>query len=182
MKMDREVDLKKINVQTPRRVLGMSRMIPRTSTTPTAKRPNQQEVNLQQTPAVDKVVDVSSQTNEDYHLLTTPIKRRKVSGDESDLNMNREEENNSASENQKNKCENVKTTDELKAEILHMKTRLDKYEKHVSEKKELMRLIQLWCNGGKEALNTLKDEILPEQDINQIQTHLNLPLNIFDIT
>lgn len=176
--MDREVDPKKINVQTPRRMLGMSRMIPRTSTTPT----DQQEVNLQRTPAVDKFVDVSSQTCEDNHLLTTPIKRRKVSDVKSGLNKHLKEENNgSASENQKHTCESVKTTDDLKAEILHMKTRLDKYEKYVSEKKELIRLIELWCNGGKEALNTLQEEILPGQDINQIQTHLNLPLNIFDL-
>lgn len=180
--MDREVDQKKTDVQTPRRMLGMSRMVPRTSTTPiAAKFSNQQEVNLQRTAAVDKVVDFSSQTNEDNHLLTTPIKRRKMSDDKSDWNMHPEEVNDSASDNRKHACESAKTTDELKAQILHMKTRLGKYEKHVSEKRELMRLVELWCNGGKAALRTLQDEILPEQEIEQIQTHLNLPSNIFDL-
>lgn len=155
--MEKEVDAKKSNTQTPRRTLGMSRMTPRTNKIPASKRPHQEESNLQNTP---EPLIRSKQVNEDNSPLNTPTKQRKISIDNLD---------------EKEECER------LEAEISQMKKRLCKFEKYQTEKKELMQLIRLWSNGGKSALKVLQQEIQPEQDIEQIQKHLNLPMDIFDL-
>lgn len=157
--MDREIDPNKPIVQTPRRTLGLRRITPRKTTTSPASRSNQQDVNLQTTPIIDK--EHQLQTNEDSEFNTT--KRRKLSL-----------EGNIISGGQ------TKEISELEEEISQMKARLDKYEKYQAEKKEILQLIELWCNGGKKALSILQEEIQPEQDIEQILKHLNLPIDVFD--
>lgn len=168
--MDIEVDAKKSNTQTPRRTLGMRRMTPRSNKIPAINRPNQQDKNLQITPGgtlnrSKHVIDADSPLN-------IPKKTRRISID----NLDEKNVSGTSNETETNECER------LEAEIAQMKIRLCKFEKYQMEKKELMQLIQLWSNGGKSALNVLQQEIQPEQDIEQIQKHLNLPIDIFDLT
>lgn len=180
--MEQELDSKKINARTPRRTLGMSRMTPRRTITPQEKRQNQPDTNLQTTPKIHKIDTRFSQSNEDNSYRITPTKRRKVSTDNLDENIVPDRIVDVASGSQNSASTSKKTAIELKAEILQMKSRLDKHEKYQNKKKDLTRMIELWCIGGKEALKTLQKEIKSEQEIELIQTHLNLPRNIFDFT
>lgn len=172
-RMDKETDMKKSNTQTPRRTLGMGRMTPRTNKILAVKRSNQQDNNLETTPGD---FNRSKQVNIDNSSLNTPKKYRRISIDNLDERKCSKNASSTFSEIQKNDCER------LEAEITEMKIRLCKFEKFQTKKKELMQLIQLWSNGGNSALKVLQQEIQPEQDIEQIQKHLNIPIDIFDLT
>ncbi|XP_031640764.1 uncharacterized protein LOC116352363 [Contarinia nasturtii] len=146
---------------TPRR-LGLSRNV----STFKNVTPNRSDVNLKMTPTN---IPRSKQTAED--CLATPTKRTKLSSDEcitiSELG---------------NVDQDIfpKNVQDVKAEISQMKKQLAAYDKYKGEEKELEGLIELWCNGGNDALQMLQEDIQPKQEIEQILTHLNLPIDIFN--
>lgn len=173
------------NTPTPGRRIGLSRISPRTTTTatPPSKRPNAAVPNEQQqqqqhqsnpTPgsSAKRKVENRSKIEEDQDSFVTPTKSHKSLGrfvfTPKQINDPQREE-----------CTAVKTIDDLKADIAQMKAHLEKYEKYKIEKKKLELLIEKWCEGGKQAVRQLQDEIKPQQDTEQILKHLNIPADIF---
>lgn len=174
-KMDQTMDSKKTKMQTPSRPIGLSRISPRTKLTPAVKRPNaatSQAANEQNASASkDKETDDSD--------LVTPTKRKKLALGR--FVFNPKQTNDSININLKSESgSHIKTVDELKSEIAQMKIHLEKYEKYKADKCELNHLIAMWSQGGRTALEMLQEEIKPEQEIEQILTHLHLPSDVFD--
>lgn len=167
------MDSKKPKMQTPSRPIGLSRFSPRVKLTPPIKRPNDQIPSPQT--VNNAIASNNKESNDD---LITPTKRRKlgrfvVNTKQTDDSMVTIEKTNE-SEN------NVKTIDDLKAEIMQIKMHLDNYDKYKAQKSELQRLIAVWNDGGRKALEMLQEEIKPEQEAEQILTHLHLPTDVFD--
>lgn len=178
------------NTPTPGRRIGLSRISPRgtktttatttsTTATPPSKRPitavnNEQQKQSNQTPvsSAKRSIVNRSKIEEDCDSFATPTKKLKSLGR---FVFTPKQTNDPASET----CTAVKTADDLKADIAQMKAHLEKYEKYKREKKDLECLIEKWSEGGKQAVRQLQDEIKPQQDIEQILKHLNIPTEIF---
>lgn len=165
--MERESGIKKASTQTPRRTIGLSRISPRSTQTPPSKRPKHE-------PSTINAAATTSTALNDDDSLVTPTKSRKSLGrfvfsprPEIDPKKHQPEKEN-------------KSTD-VEADILHMKSHLEAYEKFKGEKSKLEHLIKVWHDGGVEALRLLQEEIQPQQEIEQILTHLNIPTDMFDI-
>lgn len=176
--MDKEFDSKKQNTPTPRRSLGLSRISPRTTITPpTIKRPiSDVKHNVPSTSKTKESAGNVSEVKEDVESFATPTKKRKCLGR---FVFTPKQTNDPVQE----KCTDVKSVVELKAEISQMKAHLDKYEQYKVKKNELEQLIEKWSAGGKRALRQLQEEIKPQQDLEQILTHLRIPADIFgDVT
>lgn len=168
------MDLNKINSQTPRRTLGLRRISPRAQ--PSKKRLSNSPV--QQQTSKDNEVSASSKSPIEGgtgHLIN-PMKRQKMFLD----NLIFGQKNKNTGDNY-GEDDDDKIIKELKAENADMKHRLENYEKYRIKRKELQHLIRIWSNGGKEALKMLQEEVKPEQEMEQILTHLKLPTDIFDV-
>lgn len=164
-------------MQTPSRPIGLSRISPRTKITPALKRPNEQILNSQT--ANEQNASVSKVKEAEGSDLVTPTKRKKLSLGR--FVFNPKQTNDSIDVNVKSESgSNTKSTEELKLEIAQMKIHLEKYEKYQADKCELIHLIEMWSKSGHTALEMLQEEIKPEQEIEQILTHLHLPSDIFD--
>lgn len=175
MKNDDEGDSKKSQcTPKPRRTVGLSRISPRTPLTPQIKRPISQIQHTQNISTPNRS-DAPNLSTADNDSLVTPMKKRKSLGrfvitPKQNTDSNKETGERDVSD---------KTIDELKTDINQMKMHLEKYEKYKQEKLELQRLIEMWSACGRCALQQLQDEIQPTQEIEQILTHLNIPIDIF---
>lgn len=185
MEKDLNMNLNKSSSQTPRRTLGLRRTSPRmaSKTSPgismLAERANESREGQQKTPITnhDNTPSMSQARETGYSI--NPTKGRKVLLN-TILSASRppNSNDNSGEINQEDIHGIIK---ELKVDNPELKDRLEIYEKYTNEKKELQRLISIWTNGGKEALKMIQKEVNPEQDAEQILTHLKLPTNIFDL-
>lgn len=156
-KMDKANDLKNINTPTQRRTLGMRRISPGNSL-----------INsLNTTPKVNNSVTSTSKYDDTDSIITS--KRIKLSSGRFLFNQK-----------QRNEDENVMEKSEKAEDLSGPKDLKSENSKYNTDKKELERLIEIWSNGGKKALNQLQKEIPPEQEIDQILLHFNLPTDIFD--
>lgn len=170
--MNREFDSKKPKMQTPRRPIGLSRISPRTKLTPPIARPSDQVAGSK---TVDET-DASKHIEDDSDLVT-PTKRRKLGR----FVLRSKQSDDAADSGEKVESPaKVKTIDDLKTGIKQMQTHLEKYESYKVKTKELNDLIEVWSNAGRSALQMLQDEIKPEQETEQILTHLHLPVDVFD--
>lgn len=155
------------NLQTPRRTLGLSRR----TKTPIKRSNNSPEKQLKSSKNnVVCATSISPTENAIGHSIPSAIKRRKMLLE----SLIFEEENT-------NTADNKEIIEELITENAHLKNRLENYEKYRIKKKELQHLISIWSSGGKDALNMLREEIKPEQEIEQILMHLKLSTDVFDI-
>lgn len=145
----------KSNVQTPRRRLGMRRISPRIV---------QSKVKTTDTNEENELPTSTHHNTTNYS--ETP-KRIRLSTDSQQL-----------TQNSNKKTEN--TVDDIETDIKQMELLLQKYEKFKVQKNDLMQSIEMWKGGGRKALEILQEEIQPEQEIETILAHFNLPHNVFD--
>lgn len=171
--MDRSTDSNKRNTPTPRRTLGLRRISPQVTTKPSIKRTILQTITSPPTSTSNRTGESSSEKNEDNDSLVTPSRKRTSLGR---FVFSPKAPNVHPTE--KLECDE-KTADQLKEAIRKMEAHLEQYEKYKIEKKELQHLIDVWTAGGQQSLTMLQEEIKPKQEIEQILTYLNIPIDIF---
>lgn len=154
------------NKLTPRRTLGLSRRSPSnpSQTLPTLKR----SAETEQQPSTSKTETV----NDNNSTFKTPVKYKR-------LNVSRTIFTPEAPTVEK-PSDAEKSVEEIEAEIKEMKEHVAEYEKYKKQKEELTNLIQVWREGGREALKRLQEAIKPEQEFEAILKHLKLPEDVFD--
>lgn len=160
---------------TPRRTLGLNRRTPIISPQPTSTK-NSTESKCDQPSTSTGVINKRSAADE---CFKTPIKRRSLhSAFVSPLI-----ESTSPSPKEEVKLEvrdEDKSVEDIKAEIHRMQLELEKYEHYKREKASLTKSIEQWKEGGKTALQMLQEEIKPEQELDTILAHFQIPNDIFD--
>lgn len=153
-----KIDERKSKTQTPRRI-GLSRISKAKDI-----KPNRLDVNLKLMSTIN-----ATETTVDTNYSETRTKRTKTSSTEDITNLVIS-----------NKLPIQDKEQYLKTEISQLKEQLAMYKKFNDEKMELKRLIEMWCNSGKDVLSMLQEQIQPKQEIEQILTHFNLSTDIFN--